>query len=98
MGNSATLSVNVGGPSDLTAAQVNTLITGISGAASGGLQTGSTLALNTANPVLPEDVNAALRAFAEKYPGLVEFDPLTGMVRFKSDLTFAACRLLGLPS
>lgn len=46
------------------------------------------LALNSSNPVLPEDVNAALKDFAAKHPDLVEFDPNTGMVRFKSDLTF----------
>ena len=38
---------------------------------------------------LPPELDAALKAFAEKYPDAVEYDPLRGAVRWKSDLTFA---------
>jgi chemotaxis protein MotB len=39
---------------------------------------------------LPEDANIALRALADKYPDLIEFDQRTGMVKFKGDVTFAS--------
>lgn len=38
---------------------------------------------------LPASVNMALERLAEKYPDLLEFDAKRGLVRFKSDLTFA---------
>jgi flagellar motor protein MotB len=38
--------------------------------------------------ILPTGVNAALKAFADANPGLVEYDPRLGMVKIKSDLTF----------
>ncbi len=38
--------------------------------------------------VLPEKVNLALKNFAEKNPGLVEYLEEHGMLKFKSDLTF----------
>jgi chemotaxis protein MotB len=42
------------------------------------------------NPfVLPKQVNAALKAFADANPDLVEYDARLGMVKIKSDLTFA---------
>ena len=37
---------------------------------------------------LPGTVDKALKAFAEANPGLVEYDPVLGMVKIKSDLTF----------
>lgn len=37
---------------------------------------------------LPEKVSNALTQLAEKYPGLLEVDPNTGMVRWKGDLLF----------
>jgi chemotaxis protein MotB len=39
--------------------------------------------------VLPAGLNDALRQFAAQNPDLVEFDSARGMVKFKSDLTFA---------
>ena len=42
----------------------------------------------TGTPVLPLDVNAALRELAAQYPDLMEFDERLGMIRLKSDLTF----------
>ena len=41
------------------------------------------------NFLLPGRVNKALKAFAEANPDLVEYDPRLGMVKIKSDLTFA---------
>jgi chemotaxis protein MotB len=38
---------------------------------------------------LPEALNNELRAFAAQNPDLVEFDSARGIVKFKSDLTFA---------
>lgn len=38
---------------------------------------------------LPPELDRALKEFAEKYPADVEYDPLRGAVRWKSDLTFA---------
>jgi chemotaxis protein MotB len=37
---------------------------------------------------LPEPLNAKLEDFAKKYPDILEYDPKTGMVRWKSDLLF----------
>lgn len=37
---------------------------------------------------LPPEMNEALRALAAAHPGLIEFLPKYGMVKFKSDLTF----------
>jgi len=39
--------------------------------------------------VLPMQINKALQAFAAANPGLLEFDAKRGMVKIKSDLTFA---------
>jgi chemotaxis protein MotB len=39
--------------------------------------------------VLPPQVNDALQQWAQQNPELVDFDPSRGMVKFKSDLTFA---------
>ena len=42
------------------------------------------------NPfILPVQVNKALKAFAQANPDLVEYDARLGMVKMKSDLTFA---------
>ena len=38
---------------------------------------------------LPPELDKALKEFAAKYPDAVEYDPLRGAVRWKSDLTFA---------
>jgi chemotaxis protein MotB len=38
---------------------------------------------------LPPELDKALKEFAAKYPEAVEYDPLRGAVRWKSDLTFA---------
>jgi chemotaxis protein MotB len=38
---------------------------------------------------LPPELDKALKEFAAKYPDQVEYDPLRGAVRWKSDLTFA---------
>ena len=38
---------------------------------------------------LPAPLTSALTEFAAKYPDLVEFNPATGVVKFKSDVTFA---------
>lgn len=40
-------------------------------------------------PVLPKELNDALKTFATANNNLLEFDPSRGMVKFKSDLTFA---------
>jgi len=40
--------------------------------------------------LLDPEADLALRQLAEQYPDLIEYDPFTGMVRFKSDLTFAS--------
>lgn len=40
-------------------------------------------------PALPQELNAALKAFAQANPDLAEFDEKNGMVKLKSDLTFA---------
>ncbi|MBX3410940.1 MAG: OmpA family protein [Phycisphaeraceae bacterium] len=37
---------------------------------------------------LDEDTDAALKALAERYPNLIEYDSARGMLRFASDLTF----------
>ena len=39
--------------------------------------------------VLPPELNTALKAFAQANPKMAEFDEKKGMVKFKSDLTFA---------
>ena len=44
---------------------------------------------NTAPVVLPQEVNNALTQFAQQNPDLVDFDASRGIVKFKSDLTFA---------
>lgn len=46
-------------------------------------------AIPEGNFLLPTQVNQALKAFAEANPDLVEYDPRLGMVKIKSDLTFA---------
>lgn len=38
---------------------------------------------------LPTELDDALRELAEQYPDLMEYDPALGMVKFRSDLTFA---------
>jgi chemotaxis protein MotB len=38
---------------------------------------------------LPEPLSNALSEFAASNPGVVEFDPIRGIVKFKSDVTFA---------
>lgn len=38
---------------------------------------------------LPEQLDSALKSFATQYPDYVEYDSNRGIVRFKSDLTFA---------
>jgi chemotaxis protein MotB len=38
---------------------------------------------------LPPEIDKALKEFAAQYPDAVEYDPLKGAVRWKSDLTFA---------
>jgi chemotaxis protein MotB len=38
---------------------------------------------------LGPQTDAALRDLASRYPDLLEYDPNTGMIRFKSDVTFA---------
>jgi chemotaxis protein MotB len=38
---------------------------------------------------LPADLNSALQAFASQNPDLVDFDSARGMVKFRSDVTFA---------
>lgn len=37
---------------------------------------------------LPSDVNEALGKWARLYPDILDYDPATGMVKFKSDMTF----------
>jgi chemotaxis protein MotB len=37
---------------------------------------------------LPGPLNEALEAFAKEHPDLVEFDPILGMLKLKSDVTF----------
>jgi chemotaxis protein MotB len=39
---------------------------------------------------LPADLSNALKEFAAQNPDLVEFDPARGVVKFKSDVTFAS--------
>jgi len=39
---------------------------------------------------LPEGLSNALTAFAQQYPDLVDFDAARGIVKFKSDVTFAS--------
>ncbi len=39
---------------------------------------------------LPADLDRLLREWAAKYPDLVEYDALRGMVKFKTDLLFAS--------
>ncbi len=47
------------------------------------------LALAGSAPRLPRAVNDALEQLAEQYPSLLAFNRKLGLVRFKSDLTFA---------
>ncbi len=47
------------------------------------------LALAGSAPRLPRAVNDALEQLAERYPNLLAFNRKLGLVRFKSDLTFA---------
>ncbi len=42
-----------------------------------------------AGPALPVEVDNALRNFANQNPDLIEFDSQRGIVKFKSDVTFA---------
>ena len=42
------------------------------------------------NQPLPAQLTSELTTFADQNPELVEFDPKTGVVKFKSDLTFAS--------
>jgi chemotaxis protein MotB len=44
---------------------------------------------NGTGNALPQPLTSALTDFAAKYPDLVEFNPATGVVKFKSDVTFA---------
>lgn len=44
--------------------------------------------LANSEPALPIDVTNALRDLAKRYPGLMDFDERTGMIRLKSDVTF----------
>jgi len=39
---------------------------------------------------LPQDLSNALTEFANQYPDIVTFDPSRGVVKFKSDVTFAS--------
>ena len=39
---------------------------------------------------LPEPLSNALKDFAAKNPDIAEYDPISGIVRFKADLTFAS--------
>jgi chemotaxis protein MotB len=41
-------------------------------------------------PMLPGPINTALRELAAQYPTYLEFDEKLGLIRMKSDLTFAA--------
>ncbi len=43
----------------------------------------------TASVALPQDLDTALRDLAQQYPDLMEYDAQRGMVKFRSDLTFA---------
>jgi len=40
-------------------------------------------------PALPEELDRVLTQLVDKYPDLLEYDRAKGMVKFKSDLTFA---------
>ena len=40
--------------------------------------------------ILPPDLSNALKTLAGQYPDIMEFDPARGIVRFKSDITFAS--------
>jgi len=40
--------------------------------------------------LLPDALNAALEDLASQYPGLMTYDPVRGMIRMSSDLTFDA--------
>jgi chemotaxis protein MotB len=44
---------------------------------------------NVGQNALPAPLTNALTTFAQQNPDLVEFDPIRGMVKFKSDVTFA---------
>jgi len=44
---------------------------------------------NTGGTALPAPLSNELSAFAQQNPDLVEFDPARGIVKFKSDVTFA---------
>jgi chemotaxis protein MotB len=44
---------------------------------------------NTSEPALPGPLNNELTTFAAQNPDLVEYDAARGMVKFKSDVTFA---------
>lgn len=39
--------------------------------------------------ILPEELDTALRQLAQQNPDLMQYDPQLGMVKFRSDLTFA---------
>lgn len=45
--------------------------------------------LNGMGIALPAETDAALRALAEQHPDLIAYDAKRGMLRFKSDMTFA---------
>ncbi len=47
------------------------------------------LALANSAPKLPASVNNALEQLAQQYPDLLQYNKALGLVRFKSDLTFA---------
>jgi len=44
--------------------------------------------LKSGGPVLPPNITNALKDLADQYPDIVDFDPATGRIRFKSDVTF----------
>ena len=57
-------------------------------------QVGMLAGRNPAKPIvieraLPAALDSALKEFAAKYPGVVDYDAKTGMVKWKSDLLFA---------
>lgn len=45
--------------------------------------------LNSLGPILNPETDAALRALASEFPGVIEYDARRGMLRFASDLTFS---------
>jgi chemotaxis protein MotB len=50
---------------------------------------GKLASANVGQNALPQPLTNALTTFAQQNPDLVEFDPIRGMVKFKSDVTFA---------